>query len=300
MQLLFALNRDEELTFAEANKKYWDGIDNTYKVYLFCFYNLIEVTKRAEHDAQKRKSKHLPSDQDKAFAPILFSNKIITSTVNNKKLQAAFQREKCTEKANSDYHQTIYNEFLKEEAYQNFINGDQSDDKVREILLELFRFCRKSELFNEMLEDHYPCWLDDKSVVIGAIKKTLKALPADKEDFFLMFKPDDETVQEFGEKLLQITNKKSEEFKTDLKPILENWDHDRLAIVDTILIEMALAEFLDFKTIPTKVTLNEYVEVAKNYSTAKSKEFINGILDKLLKKMDKEGRINKEGRGLVT
>ena len=81
-------------------------------------------------------------------------------------------------------------------------------------------------------------------------------------------------------------------------PVLENWDHERLALVDTILLQLAICEFLHFPTIPSKVTLNEYVELAKNYSTAKSKEFINGVLDKLMTELTSSGKIVKNGRGL--
>jgi N utilization substance protein B len=299
MQLLFALNRDEKLDFKLAGNKYWEGIDNTYHLYLFCLYNLLETAKIAEQDAIKRKSKHLPTDDDKAFKPTLSDNAIVNFTKENKKLQAIFEKDKCKELSNSEYHEKIYYDFLKEAKYKEYLTKGPSIDEVKEILLELFRYCRKSELFNEMLEDHYPNWLDDKSVVIGAVKKTIKALPDDSSHFLKTHKPDDETVKEFGEELLTVTNKNKESYVEILKPVLENWDHDRLAILDTILIDMALSEFLHFKTIPTKVTLNEYVEIAKNYSTAKSKEFINGILDKLLKSLDKEGKINKEGRGLI-
>jgi len=264
MQLLFALNRDEELNFEEANSKYWEGIDSTYRLYIFCFYNLLQITKIANHDHEKRKAKHLPSDADKNFLPKLCDNEIISSALNNKSLQAIFKKENCEEKSNKEYHEKIYYEFLKEEGYQNFLSKECSLEELRETLLELFRFCRKSEFFNEMLEDHYPNWLDDKSVVIGAVKKSLKALPEDNPSFFNSHRPDDETVKEFGEALLQATYEGSAGFREILKPILENWDHERLAVLDTILIDMALSEFLSFKTIPTKVTLNEYVEIAKN------------------------------------
>ncbi len=299
MQLLFALNRDEELNFEDANSKYWAGIDNTYKLYIFCLYNLLEISKFSNIDSEKRKSKHLPSEDDKNFLPKLCDNDVVQSALNNKELTTLFQKEGCAEKSNSDYHEKIYYEFLKEESYKDFLAKDSNPDDAKEILLELFRFCRKSELFNELLEDHFPNWLDDKSVVIGAVKKSIKALPQDTSDFFIGHRPDDETVKEFGEQLLQQTYEGQENFESILKPVLENWDHERLAVLDTLLIDMALSEFIGFKTIPTKVTLNEYVEIAKNYSTAKSKEFINGILDKLLKSLQDEGKIVKEGRGLV-
>ena len=112
------------------------------------------------------------------------------------------------------------------------------------------------------------------------------------------YKPDDETVQDFGYALLENSLKNKDEYMNVIIPVLENWDHERLAIVDTLLLKLALCEMMEFPTIPAKVTLNEYVELAKQYSTAKSKEFINGILDKLMKDLESKGQLNKEGRGL--
>ncbi len=299
MQLLFALDRDEELTFEIARTKYWEGIDSTFSLFLFCFYNLLETTSVAKQDLEKRRSKHLPSDEDKAFTDKLFSNPIVQGALNNPYLKKAFEKEACVQNGNTEYYEKIYYEFLKEPAYLEYLAKETGVEEARELLLELFRYCRKSEFFNELLEDNYPNWLDDKSVVIGAVKKTIKALPESEGNFFMEQRPDDETVKEFGELLLKTTYDNKDEYRSYIDPVLENWDHERLAILDTLLINMALSEFLHFKTIPTKVTLNEYVEVAKNYSTAKSKEFINGILDKLLEKLKSEGKIVKEGRGLV-
>ena len=112
-------------------------------------------------------------------------------------------------------------------------------------------------------------------------------------------RPNYETIKEFGESLLLDVINNNENLLATIEPALNNWDADRVAVIDMIILKMALSELLNFPTIPTKVTLNEFVEIAKLYSTDKSKDFINGILDRLFKKLDKEGKIKKEGRGLV-
>ncbi len=167
------------------------------------------------------------------------------------------------------------------------------------MLLELFRFCRRNELFNEIIEDHYANWEDDKSLIIGTIKKVLKALPSDDENFIMEHYPDKETTKEYGEFLLSRTLKEDDLLLKQIEPVLQNWDAERVAVLDMIMIKMALCEFMYCPTIPTKVTLNEYVELAKNYSTSKSKEFVNGILDRLLQDLISKGKIVKEGRGLL-
>ena len=133
--------------------------------------------------------------------------------------------------------------------------------------------------------------------MVGAVKKTLKALPAETY-FYEDYRPQPDTVNDFGEKLLRAVIEDDEELLETIEPTLRNWDADRLATIDMILLKMAVCELLSFPSIPTKVTLNEFVEVSKLYSTEKSKDFINGILDRLMKQLEKEGKIQKQGRGL--
>jgi len=172
----------------------------------------------------------------------------------------------------------------------------QADDK--KILLSLFKHCINNELYNEAIEDRYPTWIDDKSLVVGTVKKTIKGLPV-QSDFTGIYKPTEETTKDFGEILFENVNKKNAELLEIIEPALNNWDADRVAVIDMILLKMAISELMIFSTIPTKVTLNEFVEISKLYSTDKSKDFINGILDRLMKKLKKEGKIKKEGRGLL-
>ena len=175
---------------------------------------------------------------------------------------------------------------------------EPTNDDHNKILLELYRFLMGNDIFVEMSEDRYNNLPDDESLVTGAIKKTLKALPANGE-FYKEFEPSDETVREFGEQLLRKTCQEDLALFEQIEPTLKNWDADRVAVLDMIMLKMALCELLHFPTIPTKVTLNEFVEISKVYSTEKSKDFINGILDRLMKKLLKEEKIVKEGRGLI-
>ena len=198
-----------------------------------------------------------------------------------------------------DIAKRFYKDFSKTDGYKAYIESEDSNDSHCKILLELYKFLRASELFNELMEDTYPNWLDDKSLIVGVVKRSIKALPA-AENFYESYYPDDDTIYNFGETLLNKVYTNDVYLQEVIQPALKNWDMDRLAIIDMILLKMAISEFLEFKSIPTKVTLNEYVDIAKNYSTAKSKDFVNGILDRILKKLDQEGKIKKEGRGLVS
>ncbi len=299
MQLLFALSRDEDLTFDLAKSRYWEIINSSYTLMIFNLLNILEICRANVDDAEKRGSKYLPTEYDKIFSDKLWNNPLIQALDKNSELKKEFKNLGFENLLNSDLLAKIYTEFTKEESFIEFQKATVSNESVLEILLELYRFCRKNEYFNEIMEDQFPSWLDDKSLIVGSIKKCLKCQPAEDPLFFKKFKPEDETVKEFGEELLSAAYTKDEDLLAMIKPTLENWDHERVAILDMILIKMAICEFTMFPSIPSKVTLNEYVEIAKNYSTAKSKDFINGILDKLLNELTKEGKVIKSGRGLL-
>jgi N utilization substance protein B len=296
MQTLFALGCDDELSFDKAKKSYWGSIDNSYNLLLFNLYVLTSISKTALSDAKQRKSKHLPSEIDKIFTPKIFTNELIQSLVSSNPLNRKFEKLQFAKHADADLYKKLYKGFSKEKEYETYLleDGDHLN-----VLLDLYRYCRGNELYNEIMEDAFINWNDDKSLVIGSLKKVLKSLPNDNPKFFDEYYPDDETVKEYGEELLIRTFNEDKSLLEIIKPLLKNWDHERLAMIDMILIKMAIAELLYFETIPTKVTINEYVEVSKLYSTPKSKDFINGILDKVLKDLDDAGKIKKKGRGLV-
>lgn len=299
MQVLYAQSRDESLTYESTLREYWKKIDDSFELLLFSIYNLVQITKVSSSDAEKRKAKHLPSDLDKLFTSKLWNNSMIQGLVKNAELTKKFEKSKFAAKVDNDQYKSIYFEFAKEESYHSFIVNDATDEETLEVLLELFRFCRKNELFNEMIEDQFANWEDDKSLIIGSIKKVLKGLLVSKDDFIMEHYPDTETSKDYGEYLLQRTLKEDKTLLELIEPVLKNWDADRVAILDMIMIKMAICEFLYCPSIPTKVTLNEYVELAKSYSTSKSKEFVNGILDKLMVDLTAKGSLVKEGRGLL-
>jgi len=298
MKMLYAMSRDETLDIKSAQAAYNKSVQATYDLYLLALYAFTKICRVAVEDEENRKKKYIPSDADKKFTAKLYENPIIQYLDHSKILTTKAEKLQFSKVATQDFAKKVYADFTKEKAYLEYLSKDCSRNDHLDMLLELFRFCRKSEYFNDVLEEAYINWIDDKSLVIGTVKKTLKALPVEG-NVFNDHLPDPEIVEDFGKELLGLTCEEDDELLDYIKPVLENWDHERLAIIDMILIKMALIEFMNFKTIPVKVSLNEYVEISKIYSTPKSKEFVNGILDKLLKKLQSENLIQKEGRGLV-
>lgn len=299
MQILYAMSRDSKLACEHSLKQYRLSIKASFGLYLFSLYFLIRIAQYAKLDAEKRQGKLLPSDEDFGFVAKLADNKLMKSLLQHAELSKYFARLQFDSLLDEDAIRNIYNDYAKSEAYKIYVYGpDDSDEAHRSILLDLHKFCVASENYVEILEDQFPNWIDDKSLIVGSIKKTLKALPAEF-DFLEAYEPTDDTVVEFGEELLTRVCTGNDALLAIIEPTLKNWDADRVAIIDMILLKMAVSELMSFKTIPTKVTLNEFVEISKLYSTEKSKEFINGILDRLMKQLEKEGKIEKAGRGLL-
>lgn len=299
MQLLYMLNRDDSLSLSELQSTYREGIWKAFELYIFHLYLTLRVAQYAEKDAAIRASKLAPSDEDRNFSPVLNNNPCTQSLANNVPFLNLVQQYKCNENLDEDHIRSLYHAFADTPEYKDYLalKSATNADHIK-ILLELYKQLSTNDLFLDITEDRYSNWSDDESLIVGAMKKTLKAMPLEGE-FYKEHEPSDETVREFGAELLTTTCHEDAALLAEIQPTLKNWDVERVAILDMIMLKMALCELIHFPTIPTKVTLNEYVEIAKAYSTEKSKEFINGILDHLMKKLLAENRIVKEGRGLV-
>jgi N utilization substance protein B len=299
MQLLYMLNRDEQLAFPDLLKEYNDGIWKTYEIYIFHLHLLLKITQYAEKDAEIRAAKLLPSDEDKEFSPHLYTNPCTQSLANHIEFLNIVAKYKANEDLDEDHIRRLYQVFCETDIFQKYQALEEpTNQEHAKLLLDMYRFLTSHDLFVEMTEDRHNNWQDDESLVIGAMKKTLKSMPLEGP-FYENYQPSDETVREFGEQLLRKTCQEDEALFEIISPNLKNWDADRVAVLDMIMLKMALCELIHFPTIPTKVTLNEYVEISKVYSTENSKDFINGILDRLMKKLVKEEKIVKEGRGLI-
>jgi len=230
-------------------------------------------------------------------------NKVIHLFENNFQLQDAWEERGITHwKRDSEYVAILWEEIRNSEAFENYMTTREStfkEDKDFVILL-LKQFIAPNEKLYDYLEDTKLTWLDDLPLVNTAILKFLNKLKeTTTEDAKIpkLFKsPDDE---DFAAKLFRKAMANDEDLAQEMVDKTPNWDKERIAEIDTILIKMAICELLHFPSIPVKVSINEYLEVAKEYSTPKSSIFINGILDKLSKEYQEQNRLNKMGRGLM-
>jgi N utilization substance protein B len=299
MQLLYAKSRDAQLSLSDVLRRYEQYGKRSIELYLFNLQHVIEVARYAVRDDIQRKAKYLPTDDDRRFTAKLFENEVLQGFLAHGTYEKAVKKFQMTGRTDDDTISNFYRRFLETDAYKAYLATDESTVEIhRNIILALYKFLMQSEIFEEAMEDFSPSWIDDDTLILGATKKTLKAFPSD-EAFIYDFNEEDKLTFAFGEELLTKTYNKNLELLELIKPMLQNWEADRVATIDLILIKMAVCELTDFPTIPTKVTINEYVDISKMYSTDKSREFVNGILDRMMKKFKEDGTVKKEGRGLV-
>ncbi|MBB4077465.1 N utilization substance protein B [Lewinella aquimaris] len=291
MQVLYAAQRQERSDIRAIRSHYSLMVKRSFELYLQNLLILQRTCEYAKQDLATRNAKLRPSEEDLTFKATLANNPEVRSLSDNKELSRLYDRYHIRSLIDADQVKQLYRDFLASEAYAEYSAHEEAGHpETISVLLSLYKWLQGQELFLTMVEDHFPLWDEDKSLVVGAMKKTIKALPVD-EDFAREYESSSEAVSEFGDVLLKFVVDADEALLERIKSVLQNWDAERVAIIDMILLKMAIAEFLEFDSIPPQVTLNEYLDISKLYSTDKSKEFLNGILDKLLKELQAEGLV---------
>ncbi len=299
MQLLYAKSRDAQLSLSDVLRRYEQYGKRSIELYLYNLQQVLEVARYAVRDDIQRRAKYIPSENDRTFTAKLYENDVLQGFLAHGTYEKATKKFQLTGRTDDDTTANFYRRFLETDAYKKYLADENSTlEDHRAILLSLYKFLLQSEIFEEAMEDFSPSWIDDDTLIVGATKKTLKAMPSDS-GLIYDFSEEDKLTFAFGEELITKTYNKDLHFLELIKPMLQNWEADRVATLDLILIKMAVCELTQFPTIPTKVTINEYVDISKMYSTDKSREFVNGILDRMMKKFKEDGTLQKEGRGLV-
>ncbi|HER39942.1 MAG TPA: transcription antitermination factor NusB, partial [Salinimicrobium catena] len=276
-------------------------MDEMYDLYLLLLSLFVEIRDHAADYMEKSQHKHLPSEEDKDPNRRFVDNEVIALLDQNTGLQNGLEARKLKNWKNDDeYVDILWNEIRNSEIYAQYMasrTGTFQEDK--DFVIKIFKeVIAPNEKLYDYLEDKKITWVDDLPLVNTAIVKMLQKLKSGKEHALTrLFKNSDD--KEYAVQLFRKTLLNDESLAAEMEGKTPNWDKERIADLDTILIKMAICEFLKFPSIPVKVTINEYLEIAKEYSTPKSSIFINGILDKLSKEYKEEGKLNKIGRGLM-
>ncbi|WP_298556349.1 transcription antitermination factor NusB [uncultured Algibacter sp.] len=303
MQTLYAFKGSESDDFSKDQKFLLFSIDNMYNLYLLLMSLLIEVQKRAESDLQKKQKKHLATKEDKDPNRKFVNNQLLKLLKDNFSLKEQLEANKITNwELDGEYIDIIFKDIISSDLYKEYMKTRVSDFKEdKDFIVDVFKdIMAPNDKLYDYMEDKNLTWLDDLPTVNTTILKLLrKVKESSTEHYFTPKLYKDVEDQQFAIDLFKKTLLNNATIKAEIGKRTKNWDSDRIATVDYVLLQMAICELNNFPSIPVKVTINEYLEISKEYSTPKSSIFINGILDKLVKEYEAAGELNKIGRGLM-
>ena len=283
IQIVYAYYQNGSKNLVSAEKELFFSLSKAYDLYNYLLMLMIALTEYAQKRIDAAKAKLAPTKEE------LYPNK---KFVENKFIA----NHKRTLENDQDFVKELYEKIVETDIYKDYM---ASDDNSYEADRELWRKIYKTYIFNndsldQVLEDQSLYWNDDKEIVDTFVLKTIKRFDEKKganQELLPEFKDDED--QEFARRLFRRTILNSDYYRHLVSENTKNWELDRIAFMDVIIMQTALAEILSFPNIPVSVSLNEYVEIAKLYSTSKSGSFINGTLDGIVNQLKKEGKLTK-------
>jgi transcription antitermination protein NusB len=291
MQTIYTVtNLEQEVKPGEPQKILQQHFDQTRSLLVYLIWFLTEISKYAETDSHQKASKHLPTLEDLNVNIKLAGNELLWKMLEDAALQEQFNHDKPVLKAGKDLIRKIYLTLIDTPQYKTYINKSGRDKDEEKKILEfiLNDLMLGNEEFVSHIEETFTNWDDDGEMVVQLLVGYLQK--PGSLNFNQMMSADKAS---FAKNLLRTVLEKDEHIQTLIIPKLKNWDPERIALLDMIMMKMGVTEFLYFETIPPKVTINEYIDLAKDYSTAQSGQFVNGILDNIHKDLMQQGKMQK-------
>ena len=266
------------------------NLDQSGQLFTYLVYFIAEVTKFAESDAVQKSSKHLPTEKDLSVNTKITGNEIIWKALENESFKKSVSDHKLSYLINEPLVKQTYLKLIETPEYQSYITiqrDKKSDKKILEFIFNTLML--PEDNFISEVEEKFINWDDDAEVMVSIMSEFIQ-----KPASFNFAEIVTAEKWEFAKTLLETVIEKRDFCLELIKPKLKNWDADRIAALDMILMQMAVCELLYFETIPTKVTINEYIDIAKEYSTEQSGHFINGIIDNIHKELVADNKIHKK------
>ena len=304
LQILYAFFQSKEIDVVKAQNELLLSVERMYDLYLYLLLTIPELKRAAEVNNENRKNKLRPNESDLLPNLKWVENSLVLKIEESKELNKVSSARKVNwlGAENQEIFRKMFLQLKESETYFEFMeNGLKDFEEDKKFALALFKNeIINSEFLHNYIEDKSIYWLDDIDLCCSMALKTLKTAAPDKEISILSLYKEDDDEKEFILNLCRNTIEMDVENEKLIETLAVNWEVDRIAKMDVLLLKMALVELQTCSSIPTKVTMNEYIEISKFYSTPKSNLFINGILDKAISQLTKEKKIKKIGRGLVS
>jgi len=292
MQTLYSIDSmDGEVNPGEAVAILTKKIDQSRQLFTYLVYFITEVARYSETDARQKASKHLPTVQDLNINTKIAGNELLWKIVEDTSFKAAVAEFKPEHIIDKELLKKTYQQLVTSPEYIEYIEQQSRDKRSEKEMLEFIfgSLMLPNEDFINHVEENFIHWDDDAEMMNQLVLNFLQK-PANANFGEILSKE----KWEFAKGLLDTVLNKKELCMELIKPKLKNWDADRIASLDLIILQMGVCEFLFFETIPTKVTINEYIDLAKDYSTVQSGQFVNGLLDNIHKELTAENKISKK------
>lgn len=302
LQICYAYLKSDGKTLNQAEKELFFSIQKSYDLYHYLLLLIIDVVDFAESRIELAQNKKMPTHEDLNPNKKFINNKLVKALRENADLKKYLNDQKLSWANYPELIKNLYSEIRASDIYKKYMGSTTSDfNEDKKLIIELYsKIIIAYEPLYQNLEEQSIFWNDDVEFVVGMIIKSLRAFKAsDHENVRLMplFKKEED--RDFVKRLFRKAVLNHKENEQLISKFIKNWDVERVAFMDIAVMSLAITEMIEFSEIPVKVSLDEYIEISKFYSTQKSNIFINGILDKTVEYLKKEGKIKKVGRGLI-
>ena len=297
VQLIYAYYQNGDRNLEQAEKELLKSLSKAYELYHQLLLLMVAVTRYAEDYAERQEELNRVTHKNEAVSRRFVENRFARQLNDNRQLNDFREHQEMIWKDETAYVKSLFEDICQSEYYQEYMNAPTADYEAdRELWRLLYKnIVMRDERIDAILEERSLYWNDDREIIDTFVLKTIKRFAENstsKQELLPEFK--DEEDRDYAVRLLRRTILNDEYYRSLIGQYVQNWEFERLAFMDVIIMQVAIAEILSFPQIPISVSINEYVEIAKVYSTPKSYGYVNGILDTVTRILKEEGKLLKE------
>lgn len=302
VQVLYSYYQSDDKTLNDAEKELLFSIKKTHELYYYFLLLSVEITKYAERKIEQNRSKKLPTHEDLNPNTRFIDNRFVKQLLENKTFNSFLNETGLSWVNHPELIKNLHNSLIENDFYMEYMESEEdSMEEDKKFWIKAFKkTITESEELGNALEELSIYWNDDAELILSMVQKTIKKFETKNganQELMPLFK--DKEDLDYVKLLLRSAILNAQEFQDLISKSVKNWDVERLALMDILIMQVGITEAVEFSNVPVKVTINEFIEISKMYSTLKSSVFINGVLDNIIKELIDSGRIKKTGRGLM-
>lgn len=296
LQALYTYYNDEDISVDVLSRQLERNITRLYDLYIYLLLFLEELGNYMVRYEDELRTRYIQNVNEQKATQKLFNNPVLQKLINSELFHKTASKYKVQWSGDEDVLRRIFLDLKNQEIYRDYVNSASGQEHLdQEVLIFVLKhYTTALSAFQQHLEEQFFNWSDDKKIALQMAQKTVQVLATDSpENFLLPVGQNPEELYEYADDLMKRTIRENDKLEQIISSKITKWEPHQVAVIDHIILKMAVCEFLYFPSIPAKVTINEYIELAKTYSTPQSKKFINGVLDAIQKDLRKEGTLIK-------